>query len=211
MKPLGEIGGRIDYAAVLAGVKHVSVDSKIALLRTKLAEIWKAAYLAMTPRQADIYVIRHGTFQYLYDNYTMLEAAGKVPYHPTHESRVVAAFGVSKPQKIARDDFRLKKWVGPTETYFGRDWDKGHFIAHSIGGAVDQCELNVFVQSRRLNRGWTVEGKRFREMESYCAHQSGTFCFNRPIYSDGSAKPVSLEFGLLKTDGEWWVEVFGNI
>jgi len=29
---------------------------------------------------------------------------------------------------------------------------KGHFIAHSIGGAVDGWELNVFVQRRELNR-----------------------------------------------------------
>jgi hypothetical protein len=77
---------------------------------------------------------------------------------------------------------------------------------------VDQCELNVFVQRRDLNRGWSVAGKRFRSMEKYCSSNPGTFCFSRPIYSfaDGSSKPVAVEFGVLKADGELWVEVFDN-
>ena len=77
---------------------------------------------------------------------------------------------------------------------------------------MDQCELNVFVQRRDLNRGWSVAGKRFRSMEKYCFSNPGTFCFSRPIYSlaDGSSKPVAVEFGVLKADGELWVEVFDN-
>ncbi len=38
--------------------------------------------------------------------------------------------------------------VGATETTFGHEWDKGHFVAHSIGGAVDRAEVIVFVQLR---------------------------------------------------------------
>src|SRR5216683_3042649 len=73
------------------------------------------------------------------------------------------------------DDFRLKGWMGATETTFGREWDKGHFIAHSIGGAVDCAEVNVFVQLRAPNRGWSEAGKRFREMEAYCEANSERF------------------------------------
>lgn len=75
---------------------------------------------------------------------------------------------------------------------------------------MDQCELNVFVQRRDLNRGWSDAGKRYRRMEDYCVRNPGTFCFSRPIYTDGSAKPAMLEFGALKTDGELWVELFDN-
>jgi hypothetical protein len=141
-----------------------------------------------------------------------LEASGEVPYNPVFEGRIVAAFGHSQPQRIKRDDGRLRGWLGPTEKRFGRRWDKGHFIAHSIGGAVDQWELNVFAQLREVNRGWSLAGKRFRLMEKYCFDNPNTFCFSRPIYlyTDGSAAPAALEFGILKADGTLWVEVFAN-
>ena len=100
--------------------------------------------------------------------------------------------------------------MGATETAFGREWDKGRFIAHSIGGAVDRAEVNVFVQLRALSRGWSGEGKRFREMEAYCEANPGTFCFNRPTYDDQTARPAFFEFGLLKREDRLWTERFQN-
>jgi hypothetical protein len=135
---------------------------------------------------------------------------GRIPYDPVIEARLVAVSGRSVFQEKARDDFRLKGWVGATETAFGHEWDKGHFIAHSMGGAVDRAEVNVFVQLRALNRGWSAEGKRFREMEAYCEANPGTFCFNRPIYDDQTARPAFFEFGLLKRDDRLWMERFQN-
>jgi|SRR5579859_5215847 len=202
--------GQVYYSALFDSAEDVSVTAKATILIAKLPGLWTSAYLTMGARETNVCVIRHGTFHYIYDAYALIEASGKIPYDPIQESRLVAAFGVSKPQLSVRDDFRLKKWVGGTEAFFGKAWDKGHFIAHSIGGAVDKCELNVFVQSRKLNRGWTMEGKLFRRMEKYCAQNPGTFCFSRPIYTDGSARPALLEFGLLKSDGAPWVEVFDN-
>jgi hypothetical protein len=128
----------------------VQFDIDVHLLR-KLHAIWKRAYLEMTQRPTDIFFITYGAFNYIFDDYATLEARGRVPYNSLLEARLVAAFGKSEPRRCMRDDYRLKGWVGPTETAFGRKWDKGHFIAHSIGGAIDQCVLNVFVQLRRLN------------------------------------------------------------
>jgi hypothetical protein len=68
----------------------------------------------------------------------------------------------------------------------------------------------VFSQERRLNRGWSPQGKLYRQMETYCYEQPGTFCFSRPVYADGSSVPRWLEFGLLKSDQTLWVEVFDN-
>ena len=48
-------------------------------------------------------------------------------------------------------------------------------------------------------------------METYCYENPGTFCFSRPIYTDGSSVPRLLEFGVLKDDGNLWVEVFDNL
>ena len=109
----------------------------------------------------------------MFDHYTMLEATGVVPYDAKSEGRLVAVSGRSTVRKGKRDDYRLKGWVGATEKTFGPGWDKGHFIAHAIGGAVDQAEVNVFVQRRDLNRGWSAEGRRYRDMERYCELNPG--------------------------------------
>ena len=85
--------------------------------------------------------------------------------------------------------------------------DKGHFIAHAIGGGLD---MNVFSQARDLNRGISEQGKVYRLMERYCYENAGTFCFSRPVYDDATSIPRWVEFGLLRDDGSLWVEVFEN-
>jgi hypothetical protein len=37
------------------------------------------------------------------------------------------------------------------------------------------------------------------------------FCFSRPVYADSSSIPRWLEFGVLKGDQTFWVEVFGQL
>ncbi len=181
---------QIDYATFLQEARKVPGQDVIAGLKEELPYVWVDAYLVMMPRATNIVQFRYGTFEYLYDDYATLEATGAVPHDPNIEARLVAVSGCSSPQKRKRDDYRLKGWVGATERTFGTGWDKGHFIAHSIGGAVDQAEVNVFVQRRDLNRGWSTAGKRFREMEKYCELNSGTFCFSRPHLprSNGQAR-----------------------
>jgi hypothetical protein len=98
-------------------------------------------------------------------------------------------------------------WLERPEELDGSDRDKGHFIAHAVGGGLD---LNVFSQRRDLNRGLSEQGKIYRQMEKYCHDNPGTFCFSRPIYADATSIPRWLEFGLIKTDGHLWVEVFDN-
>ena len=200
----------LDYRSVLEEAGERSTDAMIAFLSEELPYLWRDAYVEMTPRPTNIVRFRHGTFEYIYDDYASLEASSPVPYDPNAEARLVAVLGRSEPRRRARDDYRLKGWVGPTEKIFGRHWDKGHFIAHSIGGAVDGLEANVFVQRRHLNRGWSAPGRRFREMEKYCALNPGTFCFSRPLYVAQIAKPAFVEFGILKSNHELWVECFDN-
>jgi hypothetical protein len=201
---------KIDYVAFLQWAQNAPEQDVNAVLTEELPYAWRDAYLSMMPRATNIVRFRYGTFEYLYDDYATLEATGAVPYGPSIEARLVAACGFSAPQKKKRDDYRLKGWVGATERAFGSGWDKGHFIANSIGGAVDQAEVNVFVQRRDLNRGWSTAGKRYRAMEKYCELNSGTFCFSRPVYHDQMAKPALVEFGVLRGNCEFWVECFEN-
>ena len=201
---------KIDYVSFLNEVIGDSGRTPAELLAEGLPHIWRDRYVQMVLRETNIVRFTCGAFEYIYDDYASLEAAGVVADSPIIEARLVAVSGLSSPQKRTRDDYRLRGWVGATERAFGRGWDKGHYIAHSIGGAVDRAEANVFVQRRDLNRGWSEEGKRYREMENYCEVNPGTFCFSRPIYFDQSAKPAFAEFGLVESGGKLWVECFDN-
>jgi len=173
-------------------------------LRAILPDVFLAAYLDMTPRQTNVIVMTSGTFDYVYDNYAELVSTGVVEPDDITESRLVCAVGISRRNTARRDDGRLRGWVGPTGATFGTGWDKGHFIAHTIGGAVDGLEMNVFLQRRSVNRGG------YRRLERYCAANPGVLCFSRPIYSDRSAVPSEVEFGVLRPDGMFDLEIFAN-
>ena len=153
----------MDYEAILDSARREAGAEFVATFARDLAYEWCEIYEAMSNRTTKIVRFQCGTFEYLYDDYASLEAAGRVPYDPVMEARLVAGSGYSLFQEKARDDFRLRGWVGATETTFGREWDKGHFIAHSIGGAVDRAEVNVFVQlqvEKRTDRWRRVDVSR---------------------------------------------------
>lgn len=186
-------------------------DAPLGLFLSRhLPDWWYEEYGAMTARITNVMHFRFGTFEYLYDDLATLENTGVVPIDTASESRLVAAFGFSARPERRRVDSRLRGWIGPTEERFGKEWDKGHFIAESIGGSVDGIEANVFCQLRALNRGWSASGRRYRAMERFCAANPGVFCFNRPLYDDPSAIPAQLEFGVLTPAGDLWVERFTN-
>ncbi len=73
-------------------------------------------------------------------------------------------------------------------------YDIGHFLPHSAGGPID---INFFIQERRLNRGWSEQGKRYRWLENIVFSHPGTFFFVRPVYGDLSSIPLYLEWGAL--------------
>jgi hypothetical protein len=158
-------------------------------------------------RATNLVPFRYRTFEYICDIYSALEVTGEVPYDQTIEDRVAAVLGTSTRAEEKRDTSRSRGCVGPTEELLGTERDKGHFMAHCIGGGLD---VNVFSQERCLNRGRSPQGKIYRQMETYCYEQPGTFCFSHPIYADGSSVPGWLEFGVLKDDQTLWVEVFDN-
>ena len=170
-------------------------------LRKELPYIWRDDYLLMSARPSEIIVFAYETFEYIFDAYQQQE-----PYDPDSEelpveARLVAAIGTSKPKRTKRDDGRLRGLTVSPMPGATAEWDRGHFIAHSIGGTVDGNEANVFLQLRSINRG------KYRSMENYCSKNAGVTCFSRPIYADTSAHPDAVEFGVLKTDGELWVQV----
>ena len=127
--------------------------------------------------------------------------------------RVCFAYAISVPQLMKRDAARMRgfpnlnvsvqKALG--ESAFAAD--RGHFLGHASGGELD---INLFPHRRELNRGWSAEGKRFRQMEAFVANHYGTFFYHGALYDDESWIPAQLEYGVLREDGIWWVERFHN-
>ena len=204
-------GLRSEYAKLLSYIDHLSYNEVVQQLESNLPFLWTDFYESQSERLCNIFVIHRGGFDFIFDEIDSLIAQGILPDDANLSSRIVAAYGKSAPKISKRDDSRLRGWVGSTEKVYGKAWDKGHFIAHSIGGAVEGMELNVFKQKRELNRGWSEEGKLFRKMEEFCFQNAGTFCYCRPLYNDQSDFPSVIEFGLLKPNNELWVEFFDNL
>ena len=191
------------YQEILAD-ELASGENVSKYLSEELPFCWREDYLLMSTRPSEIIVFTYDSFEYIFDAYQQPE-----PYDPVTavlpiEARLVAAIGTSKPKRTKRDDGRLRGLtVSPMPGVIAQ-WDRGHFIAHSIGGTVDGNEANVFLQLRSINRG------PYRRMENYCRNNPGVTCFSRPIYADTSAHPVAVEFGVLKIEGELWVQALPN-
>ena len=109
-------------------------------------------------------------------------------------ARVVFVYGRSAPATGKRNVKRMRQFLGAFKNqpeYAG--YDKGHFIAHSNDGQIDQ---NLYPQLRELNRGLSAQGKLFRSMERYVQQNEGVFYFLRPVYSDLTWIPDKIDFGI---------------
>jgi len=201
-------GYAVDYEAALQEAKLEDATQLAGCLRKLLLARWRDAYIAAVERQTNLVRFRSRSFEYVLDLYSELEAMGEIPYDQTVEDRVVAVVGNSAVPDAPRAGTRIHGWLGETGEIVGSTRDKGHFIARCIGGGLD---VNVFSQERKLNRGWSAQGKIYRQMERYCQERPGTLCFSRPVYSENSSVPHWLEFGLLKEDETLWVETFDNV
>lgn len=189
------------YKDLLQDAGDATAAEITAFLEDELPWLWSDYYREHCQPFGDICIIPHGTFNFIIDDRSVIN----------EEARVIAAFGTSIVNANKRDDYRLRGWIGKTNERFGDAWDKGHFIAHTIGGAVHHTELNVFKQLRSLNRGWSDEGKVYRSMEEYCKINPGTFCFHRAIYHGTGVWPAVCEFGLLTKERNLWVQQFSNV
>jgi len=127
--------------------------------------------------------------------------------------RVILAYAVAVEQLMARDASRMRGFpdvnISVRKVLGERAFpaDRGHFLGHASGGAMD---INLFPQRRDLNRGWSPEGKQFRKMERYVADHRGVFFYHRPLYDDDTWIPKALEYGILVDETTWWVETFQN-
>jgi hypothetical protein len=198
---------RIDYLRLRMSARAGSIYELITELRLQLPAQWQRVYTAAASHTPNIVYVEYGTFDYICDSYSGMEALGEVAFDQRVRDRVVGVLGISLPMRGRRRGSLPKGWVEHPREVDSGGRDKGHFIAHAIGGGLD---MNIFSQARGLNRGISEQGKVYRLMERYCYDNAGTFCFSRPVYDDAASIPRWVEFGLLRDDGSLWVEVFEN-
>jgi hypothetical protein len=197
----------IDYAGLCSLAPEQGTQGLIDFLHAHLPIRWREVYATTTSHVTNIVEVRRGTFEYLCDVYSGLEAVGEVPFDQRVKDRVIGVLGISVARRRTRRGSFPSGWLELPEELAGCDRDNGHFIAHCIGGGLD---VNIFSQSRELNRGFSERGKIYRQMEKYCYANPGTFCFSRPVYPDETSVPRWIEFGVMMPDNSMWIEVFEN-
>jgi len=149
----------IDYESRLSALPDGA--NAVQFLRDELPFRWRDLYVSSVAHPTNLVHFRFRTFEYICDLYSELEATGEVSYDQRIENRVVAVIGTSARAEEQRDASRSRGWVGPPEELLVTERDQGHFMAHCIGGGLD---VNVFSQERRLNRGWSPQGKPFHQL-----------------------------------------------
>lgn len=205
--PVPPIG--LPYQAIWNASRGLSFEKRLLDLKEELDEQWVWLYEQSVPDIGRYEVNDLGSARYLHDTRSCDE---DIPGDTATqiEDRVVYTWALSLPNPKAREPFGMRaplccREFGSTKDEF--PFDRGHFIAHSIGG-FDQ--IGLYPQRRDVNRGIGHCGRRYVSMERYARQKPGTFMFCRPIYGDNTVHPFWIEFGVLKDDGEFWVEVFPN-
>ncbi|MGZ8182549.1 MAG: hypothetical protein ACXWT1_11350 [Methylobacter sp.] len=165
-----------------------------------LEDEWIATYYDMSPHSPSVMKFQGHGFIFLYDQASV--NASDV------DDRLVAAYGWSTANTQKKDKSRMRGFLGGGIDIPGKgEFDKGHALAHAMGGGLD---ANLFPQRPELNRGRSEAGRAYRRMEKYAASYGGTFVFSRLIYGDSSWVPSFLEYGVLMQDEKLWVEWFEN-
>ena len=200
----------VDYSAILKAMAGQSSLGKAAFW-DELSTAWISAYKQQANRKTNITEMWFNGFGALVDLEGSDHGDGRGPQPPGVFPRTICAYGTSKPPTRSRgtDDQRLRG-MEPTAPELNTGRDKGHFIAHSIGGSIVAAETNAFSQRRDLNRGWSPEGKRFRMMEQFASANPGTQIFHRPIYIGETDIPEYLEVGIIRPDLTVWIDTFDN-
>jgi hypothetical protein len=196
----------LDFQKLITETKASTPQELFNSFKNKLWELWASEYARESnDLYGDITCQGFwGGFQFVID-LTDLDPRDGLP-----ETRVVVAFGVSTTPAIQKNRDTMKTYWRHVPLLFeryGAQYNKGHFIAHSMGGPID---VNLFPQIAHINLGRSERGKNFRKMEKYAAGNPGTFVFARPVYGDLTDCPVSLEYGYCDTSMKPVLEIFPN-
>lgn len=203
----------IDYKQILNGViskKQIAYKECVDAMKESIQENWINSYQkTCTPNIKDnISIFKNNGFTTLFDSaYERFESLD-ILADSFIEDRTIGTFGYSRKPKNSRrrNDYFMR--YDESRNWSDKETDRGHFLAHSIGGSI---YTNIFPQSSNINRGRTKEGIKYREMERYLSKNQNIFCFVRPIYFDFSIRPYLIEFGYITRSYDVYVELFDNV
>ncbi|HEX3025516.1 MAG TPA: hypothetical protein VHP12_09910 [Chitinophagaceae bacterium] len=201
---------KLDYQQIVANYGVKSRDQLNSVFMDEIAYTWVDMYKENGyGLYGEITSQRFHDFSFVFD-FTERSLSDDIIASNLPDSRVVGVYGMSHTKVDLGNRKMMRKYLGKSSQafkHFGEHYDKGHFIAHYSGGPID---INLFPQKREVNRGWSIEGKKYRAMEKYAAANPGTFIFSRPIYKDFSCCPYEIEFGYCDADFSFVVDVFPN-
>lgn len=192
---------RIDYEALAAAHLSGATGDQVAFTRDVVAQ-WTERYRARTAWSPEILEISLGSLVYLFDEAPAQRPAGGGPC----DARVVGVWGRPATPDRPRDRSRQQGFLADVRRWSGAGFDRGHFVAHSLGGGMD---INFFPQSADLNRGRSSAGRRWRELERRAQASAEALVLVRPVYDSDTWVPRWLDFGVV-VGNELDVETFDN-
>jgi hypothetical protein len=140
------------------------------------------------------------------NNFTYIYDSTMNPPRDEADNRVIGAWGRATPATQPRDKSRMRGYPSPQRQHETKV-DRGHLIAHAIGGEYD---MNLIPQDSALNQGKGGGDRRWRELERYCERHPGTLLFVRALYEDITDHPAKLEYVIVLEDRSLRVEQFLN-
>jgi hypothetical protein len=199
----------LQYQALWDNAEGETFDDRLDAIWPDLTNGWLELYKKGLSSEGVYDLVWRDRFMYAHDT-RLYPQDVEFDYKTMVDDRVIFVAGVSDYIPEKRDMYNMRGPLSSRE--FGparRDcpFDRGHFIAHSIGGHED---MGLFPQRRDVNQGRGEFGRVYAAMERYCREHPGTFVFSRPIYGDNTGHPFWVEYGVLREDREFWVEVFPN-
>jgi hypothetical protein len=169
----------IDYTRV---IEALGPDVPSDAIGDALLDAAGLHYESLT-KVCELMLFPHGNAHFLFDLAS--------PHDLPQADRTVAAYALTPPSVAARDASYQRGFpMEPTRE--GELVDRGHLIPRLSGGEYGP---NLFRQDRALNRGWSEQGKRYRELERMAAAEPGSLYFGHLIYSDNSDYPSEIETG----------------
>lgn len=203
--------GVLDFNAIIREINAVTPQELFLHFKEERWNAWIDEYLSDSFGYSGEITCQGfwGGFQFIIDHTSDWEPAD-YPKSNLPEDRVVAAFGLSTVRADDQNKTIMQSFRKGTNKLFeryGAVYNRGHLIAHSMGGPID---VNLFPQLEHVNLGRSPEGSKYRKMERYITAHPGTFVFSRPIYGDFSECPFAFEYGYCDADMKMITETFPN-
>lgn len=200
-------GTSVDYDALVNPKHSLIYDELVEHLIEVLPPLWQKAYRKMTQSPTSIHHFSHRGFDFLFDRASELHSRGVVPDERAVEDRIIVAYGRSAATLGRNDNGSKKHLLGDAAERFGDNTERPYLPGGVLGGTFD---ISLYPQYRDLDNERSSDSRAYRAMKKYCSEHLGTFCFTRLVYTTRSWRPATIEHGLLRADGTFWVRKFKN-